>query len=100
LTKARDKVGLRSVVMRELGRTTATMGFACDYGYLRANKMFAKKLGFTDKNSAVPDKKVWSGKYSYTPSWSPYAMFPPELAQQFGIKRSSESRHYSRRTAA
>jgi|ERR1044071_1343754 transcriptional regulator with XRE-family HTH domain len=100
LTKARDNVGLRSVVMCELGRTNATMGVASDYGYLRANKMFAKKVGFTDANNLVPDNAVWSGQFSYTPSWSPCSMLPPELAEKFGINRSSKSKQHSRRTAA
>jgi transcriptional regulator with XRE-family HTH domain len=86
LTKARDKFNLDSVVERELIRTKARMGFLCKYGDLRANRELAQRMGFRDEDSKVPDDRVWNKVITYTPSWSPHSLLPPELAKRFNVE--------------
>jgi hypothetical protein len=84
LTQSRQDFGLRQITDRELTKSKAFMMFTAPFGYLRSHKKVANMVGFKDTDKAR-DQSTWTGGYHYTPSWSPHAMLPVEVARRFQI---------------
>jgi transcriptional regulator with XRE-family HTH domain len=88
LTRAKEKFDLDGVINQELAGTKARMGIICTYGDLRINTELARRVGFSEGEENFSDDTIWSKAFTYTPSWSPHSLFPPELAKRFqlGVK--------------
>jgi len=85
LTKAKDKFDLGKIVRDELAHTEARMGFFCKRSDLRDNKELARQLHFDEAERDFPDDGVCGKVITYSPTWSPHSLLPPELANRFDL---------------